>query len=53
MRTRRCELALFGGACFTLGLGTAVLMAGPDWLIGAAMLLCGLVAAVQWKLVIE
>jgi hypothetical protein len=53
MRIQCCELALFGGACFTLGLGAAVLMAGPDWVIGAAMLLSLLVAAAEWQLVIE
>ena len=51
MKPWKCEVALFGFACFTLGLGTPLLLVDPDGLIGAAMALCAIVAAVEWMLV--
>jgi hypothetical protein len=54
MKPWKCEVALFGFACFTLGLGTPLLITEPlDWLISAAMALCAVVAGVEWTLVTE
>jgi hypothetical protein len=52
MRLVRCEVSLFGFACFTMGVGMPLLITDPgDWLIGAAMALCAVVAGIEWALV--
>jgi hypothetical protein len=51
MNLQRCELALFGLACFVLGFACPLLLVEPDGSIGAGMALCGIVAGVQWSLI--